>query len=97
MSGLFSSLSDTQAHGSGDFDIRYWILRNPNWSLDEKKKLILNFWVYDEEYDETLEQLEWGIVTDHLNYKGNSSPLFEEMNCMNILMKHYQNFTEIKQ
>ena len=77
MAGLFSSLSDTQAHGSGDFDIRYWILRNPNWSLEEKQKLIMDFWTNDEVYDETLEQWEWGIVNDHANYKGNPMPLFE--------------------
>ena len=77
MASLFSSLSDTQAHGSGDFDIRYWILRNPNWSLEEKQKLIMDFWTNDEVYDETLEQWEWGIANDHANYKGNPMPLFE--------------------
>ena len=77
MAGLFSSLSDTQAHGSGDFDIRYLILRNPNWSLEEKQKLIMDFWTNDEVYDETLEQWEWGIVNDPANYKGNPMPLFE--------------------
>ena len=77
MASLFSSLSDTQAHGSGDFDIRYWILRNPNWSLEEKQKLIMDFWTNDEVYDEALEQWEWGIVNDHANYKGNPIPLFE--------------------
>lgn len=77
MASLFSSLSDTQAHGSGDFDIRYRILRNPNWSLEEKQKLIMDFWTNDEVYDEALEQWEWGIVNDHANYKGNPMPLFE--------------------
>ena len=77
MASLFSSLSDTQAHGSGDFDIRYWILRNPNWSLEEKQKLIMDFWTNDEVYDETLEQWEWGIVNDHANYKRNPMPLFD--------------------
>lgn len=77
MAGLFSSLSDTQSHGSGDFDIRYWILRNPNWSLEEKQKLIMDFWTNDEVYDGILEQWEWGIVNDHANYKGNPMPLFE--------------------
>ena len=77
MAGLFSSLSDTQAHGSGDFDIRYWILRNPNWSLEEKQKLIMDFWADDEDYDETLEQWECGIVNYHANYKGTPIPLFE--------------------
>ena len=77
MAGLFSSLSDTQAHGSGDFDIRYWILRNSNWSFEEKQKLIMDFWADDEDYDETLEQWECGIVNYHANYKGTPIPLFE--------------------
>ena len=93
MAGLFSSLSDTQAHGSGDFDIRYWILRNPNWSLEEKQKLIMDFWSDDEDYDETLEQWEWGIVNDHANYKGNPMPLFDRDELYeysyDILLKFY--------
>ena len=78
LANLFNSLSGTQAHGSGDFDIRYWILRNQNWSLEEKQKLIIDFWSNDEEYDETLEQWEWGIVNDHANYKGYLLPLFDK-------------------
>lgn len=62
MNYMFSSLSKTQAHGVGEFDIRYHILRNPNWSLEEKQKLIMDFWCDDEAYDECLEQWEWGIV-----------------------------------
>ena len=77
MASLFNSLSTTQAHGSGEFDIRYCILRNPNWSLEEKQKLIMDFWYDDEEYDETLEQWEWGIVNDHANYKGTLMSLFD--------------------
>lgn len=75
---LFTSMSDTQAHGRGEFDIRYWILRNPNWSLDEKQKLIMDFWTDDEIYDETLEQWEWGIVNDNANYKGEALPQFDK-------------------
>ena len=78
MASLFSSLSDTQAHGSGDFDIRYWILRNPNWSLEEKQKLIMDFWTDDEIYDETLEQWEWVVVNDDANYKGEALPQFDK-------------------
>ena len=78
MASLFSSLSDTQAHGSGYFDIRYWILKNPNWSLEEKQKLIIDFWFNAEEYDETLDQWEWGIVNDHVNYKENTMPLLDK-------------------
>lgn len=63
---------------SGVFDMRYWILRNPNWSLEEKQKLIMDFWTDDAVYDETLEQWEWSIVNDHANYKGNPMPLLEK-------------------
>lgn len=61
MNYKFSALSTTQAHGTGEFDIRYQILRNPNWSLDEKQKLIMNFWSNEEAYAECLEHWEWGI------------------------------------
>lgn len=74
INSLFSSLSDTQAHGTGAYDIRYWILRNSNWSLEEKQKLIMDFWDDDELYDECLEEWEWGIINDHANYKGNHMP-----------------------
>ena len=63
---------------SGVFDMRYWILRNPNWSLEEKQKLIMDFWTDGEVYDETLEQWEWSIVNDHANYKGNPMSLLEK-------------------
>lgn len=62
MNHMFKSLSQTQAHGTGSFDIRYYILRNPNWSLEEKKKLVMDFWCSDESYDDCLEQWEWSII-----------------------------------
>lgn len=67
----------TNAHGRGDFDIRYWILRNPNWTIEEKQKLIMEFWVNDDDYDETLEQWEWGVVNDKANYQGEPTPPFD--------------------
>ena len=70
MSYMFSTLSQTQAHGIGEFDIRYYILRNPNWSLDEKQKLIMDFWCDDETYEKYLEQWEWEIINDPANFKG---------------------------
>lgn len=75
---MFSVLSDTQAHGTGEFDIRYCILKNPNWSLEEKQILIMDFWDDDEEYDEFLEQWECGIVNDHANYKGEPFSQFDK-------------------
>ena len=95
MASIFSSLSPTQAHGSGNFDIRYWILRNPNWTLDEKQKLIMDFWADDEVYDETLEQWEWGIVNDRANYKGKTLPQFDKFEMYEYsyedLLKFYGN------
>ena len=70
MSYMFSTLNQTQAHGIGEFDIRYYILRNPNWSLDEKQKLIMDFWCDDETYEKYLEQWEWEIINDPANFKG---------------------------
>lgn len=75
---VFANLSNSQTHGTGDFDIRYYILRNPNWSLEEKKKLIMDFWYDDEIYDECLEQWEWNIVNDCVNYEDNSILLFDK-------------------
>ncbi len=65
---MFSSLSDELAHGSGEYDIRYHILRNPNWNVEEKSSLVYDFFVSDETYDEFLELWEWGIVNDDICY-----------------------------
>lgn len=90
---MFSTLSTIQAHGIGEFDIRYHILRNPNWSLDEKQKLIMDFWCDDETYDEYLEQWEWGIVNDLANFKYNHVSQLEKFNLYEysyeMLLKFY--------
>lgn len=95
MASVFASLSNTQAHGRGDFDIRYWILRNPNWTLDEKQKLIMDFWAEDDVYDEVLEQWEWGVVNDSANYKGEVLPQFDKFQMYEYsyeeLLKFYGN------
>ena len=64
MFGIMYGMSDLVAHGTGEFDIRYHILRNPNWTNDEKKKLIDEFWYNSKAYEECLEQWEWGIIND---------------------------------
>ena len=96
MNYMFASLSDTQAHGTGEFDIRYCILRNPNWTLEEKQKLIFDFYEDDETYDETLEQWEWEVVNDNENYKGEPLPPFDRYDLFNewsygMLFKFYGN------
>lgn len=92
----FTILSDTQAHGTGVFDIRYYILRNPNWTLEEKQKLIMEFWYDAETYDEFLEQWEWGVVNDSQNYKGEAIPPFDRYELFNewsyeMLLEFYGN------
>lgn len=95
MNYIFSTLSTTQAHGIGEFDIRYHIIRNPNWSLNEKRKLIVDFWCDNETYDEYLEQWEWGVINDFTNFKDN--PIFQlEKNDLyeysyDMLLKFYGN------
>lgn len=78
MNFVLSTLSDTQAHGISPFDIRYQILRNANWTIEEKKKLVYDFWTDDETYDEFLEQWEWGIINNEANYKGASLPQLDK-------------------
>ena len=63
---MFNRLSDTQAHGTGAFDIRYNILRNPNWTKEEKAKLIYDFWYDDEDYEEFLNRWEWSIINSYI-------------------------------
>ena len=93
MNYMFSTLSTTQAHGTGEFDIRYHILRNPNWSLDEKQKLIMDFLFDDERYDEYLEQWEWGIINDSANFKDNHVSQLEKFDLYEysyeMLLKFY--------
>ena len=71
-----NSLGDDQAHGTRWYDIRYYILSNPNWSLEEKKKLVMNFWASEESYSNTFEQWELAIVDDPANFKGYSTSRF---------------------
>lgn len=68
---LFYIMSTKQAHGVGTFDIRYYILKNSNWSLEEKQKLVMDFWYDNEMYSEYLDAWEWNIINDNANYKGN--------------------------
>ena len=81
---ILNRISDTQAHGRGEFDIRYWILRNPNWTVEEKQKLIMDFWVNNDTYDECLEQWEWDIVNSALEYDPNIMYEFEKCSMYEI-------------
>lgn len=70
--------SDTQAHGVLPFDIRYYILRNSNWTVLEKAKLVYDFFEDSKNYDEVLEQWEWDIINDPANCKDNDLPRFDK-------------------
>lgn len=81
-------------HGVGPFDIRYHILRNPNWTLDEKQELVMDFYSDDNDYDDCLEQWELGIVNDFSYYKGLELPTNDEYELLNeysyeMLLKYY--------
>lgn len=65
---MFNVMSDTQAHGCGEFDIRYHILRNSNFSVDEKRKLIYDFWADDLEYSEFLDAWKWNVLNEIFSY-----------------------------
>lgn len=90
---IFSSLSDTQAHGCGAFDIRYYILRNPNWSIEEKQKLVMDFWYDDKVYETYLNDWEWSIVNDSVNYNNDNILLFPKDDLYdysyNLLLRFY--------
>lgn len=84
---------NVQVHFYGEFDIRYQILRNPNWTLEEKQKLIMDFYD-DEEYDDVIEKWEWDIVNDNENYKGEPFPPFDRYELFNewsyeMLLEYY--------
>ena len=55
------------SHGFRTYDIRYWILKNPNWSYDEKQSLIKRFWPDPKEFDTFVETLEFNILNDDVN------------------------------
>ena len=74
VANTINSLNSTQVHGIYPQDIRYEILRNPNWTMEEKGKLIYDFWYSDQEYEDTLEEWEWGIINDDANYNGEPMP-----------------------
>ena len=55
-------------HGYGEYDIRYYILKNENWTEEEKARLLKDFYPRQEEYEEVLDAWEWGIVNEGLSY-----------------------------
>lgn len=91
---LASLLSTTQAHGKGEFDIRFWILRNSNWSTSEKEKLVHDFWYDEEDFKSCLVEWESAIINDPVNFK-DSDFLFETFDIYEctyqMLLEFYNN------
>ena len=54
--------SDSQAHGKDEFDIRYYILKNNNWSETEKKLLVYEFWQDDKKYEKAIRAWECNVM-----------------------------------
>lgn len=86
-------------HGNILFDIRYEILKNKNFTLQEKKKLFMFFYLDDEIKLVILEELEWEIFKelDSYNINVNYSTALDienhviiklmELNDVNLLSK----------
>ena len=89
---LLQITSTKQAHGVGEFDIRYYILKNANWTTAEKQKLVMDFWYDNEAYDECLNTWEWGIINDNANYKDSMLP---SLNRDNLYEYTYNNLLDI--
>lgn len=75
-------------------DLKRNILMNPNWKIEEKANLIYEFYT-DEEWDEELETMEWDIVNDHDNYKGDAFSFMDKVELYDYryeeLYEFYQN------
>lgn len=83
LNDMFTGMSTSQAHGVGAYDIRYQILRNPNWSLEEKKRLINDFWCDDEEFDEVLDQWVLDISGDIASHSDEEETYFDSWDLVN--------------
>lgn len=76
------------SHSLGFFDIRYLILTNKNWDMEEKAELIYDFYQDDEYYDEVLEHWEWDII----NYYSYG---LQELNKTELYEYTYQDLSNI--
>ncbi len=64
------------------FGIKYLILKNPNWSIEEKQNLIVDFYS-DKTFYDVIDEWEWHVVNDKENYKNNSLPPFDRYDLFN--------------
>lgn len=85
-----------ELHGIGTFDIKYYILRNPNWSISEKEKLLEKFYT-DLEWERTLQEFELAIIYNNANFKGNPFSLLRIENLYNYSYEELLNFYNNKE
>ena len=66
--------SKTAAHTYGnDFDIRYWILRNYNWTNAEKEELVLKLFPNDAfDYEMALEKWKYDVLNSYHHFNGHT-------------------------
>lgn len=68
VSETLEKVNNNITHGYGKYDIRYYILKNQNWTEDEKARLVMDFYPSQEEYEEMLDAWEWEIVNQGVGY-----------------------------
>ena len=52
-------------HSNSPYDIRYFILKNKNWTDEEKKELLRDFWTDEDEYMYTVNMWEDRLIEDN--------------------------------
>lgn len=67
----------SQIYGNTPFDIRYEILMNPNWTIEEKANLVYDFYEKEEDFDQAISAWEENIINNSSFYSQNG---FEAMN-----------------
>ena len=91
-------------NGTYEFGLCYWILRNSNWTEDEKCKLVYEFYDDEESYQDIFESWEYDILnSDSLNQQSLCSSIdldyiydYTDEQLMK-LCKSEENFKEIKE
>ena len=68
---------EAEEQQNGPYDMRYWILRNPNWSLTEKQNLIGRFWNEIGSFKEFIEEIERDLYRNIISYGTYTSDNFE--------------------
>lgn len=73
-------------NGTYEFGLRYWILRNSNWTEDEKYKLVYEFYDDEESYQDIFESWEYDIL--------NSDSLNQQSFCSSIDLDYIYDYTD---